>query len=171
MSKKKVVCVKNLFEVPYKNVGVIKFERAGEVYELAIQSLNENEQEDLRNIFPQPDAPLKKKKKLDENGNPILITKGPMAGKHMIEEVRDYEDKEYIKAYSKYVTDVAAGAAAMGLQVSFKKDKEKDEDVTIEQKIERLKELFNYDSINFIGQEVLKLSTITSAELEEAVKN
>jgi hypothetical protein len=171
--KKKVINVENLFDIPYKNVGVINFERAGQTLSLKIQSLNEYEQEDLREMFPQPEAPLKKKRKLDDNGNPIMITKGPLAGKHVMEDVRDYEDKDFQKAHAKYITDVAAGAAALGLQIKWVKPDEnlKEEDIDLPEKIKRLKGLFNYDSINFIGQEVLRLSTVTSVDLEEAVKN
>ena len=171
--KQEVINIDNLFDIPYKNCGEIKFERQGMVMNLKIQSLNEFEQEELRNMFPQPDAPLKKKKKLDENGNPVMITKGPLAGKHMLEEVRDYEDKEFNKAHARYITDVAAGAAALGIVTKWalKDTEEKECDITLVQKIERLKKLFNYDSINYIGQEVLQLSTVSSVDLEEAVKN
>jgi len=172
--KVKVIGLDNLFDVPYKNVGVIEFDRAGKTYSLSIQSLNEIEQEQLRERFPQPDAPLKKVTAKDENGNAKMITKGPMAGKHMLEEIRDYDDKEYNKAHAKYITDVATGAAALGLVVNFAKskdDKRTSDEIPLEEKINRLKELFNYDSINYIGQEILKLSQIDYKELDEAIKN
>ena len=173
-NKKVAVIVDSLFDIPYKNVGKITFDRAGQTYELKIQSLNELEQEELRNKFPQPEPPVKKVTMKDEYGNPKLYAKGPMAGKHMVEEVRDYDDKEYLEAQAKYITDVAAGAAAMGLMISFAKDKDDkrpNEEIPLEEKIVGLKKLFNYESINYIGQEVLKLSQINYKELEEAVKN